>query len=108
MKGFAIFIREWDNPRFAYLVEMAIEGESQGKGYGCYLLLQSLVHLKKNGLSNVSITVDPINLRAQHIYCDKIGFGFVEFRRNEYGQGRDRLFLRLDLKNWTPEISTSP
>jgi ribosomal-protein-alanine N-acetyltransferase len=94
-------MKAWDNPGLAYLVEIAVEGESQGKGYGCYLLLQSLLHLKENGLSNVGLTVDPNNSRARHIYCDKYGFEFVEYRKNEYGQGRDRLFLRLDLENWT-------
>lgn len=94
-------MRAWDNPGLAYLVEMAVEGESQGKGYGYYLLLQSLHHLKKNGLSIVVLTVDPNNSRARHIYCDKFGFEFVEYRKNEYGQGRDRLFLRLELDNWT-------
>jgi len=100
LKGFAIFVRDWENPKLAYLVEIAIERESQGKGYGYYLLLQSLLHLKKNGLSNVVLTVDPNNSRARHIYCDKFGFEFVEYQKNEYGQGRDRMFLRLDLKNW--------
>lgn len=104
LKGFAIFMKEWDNPKFAYLVELAIERESQGKGYGCYLLLQSLLYLKKNGLSIVGLTVDPNNSRAQHIYCDKFGFELVEYRKNEYGQGRDRLFLVLDLENWTPNL----
>lgn len=98
LKGFAIFMRAWDNPGLAYMVEIAVEGESQGKGYGSYLLLQSLLHLKKNGLSIVTLTVDPSNLRARHIYCDKFGFEFVEYRKNEYGQGHDRLFLGLDLK----------
>ena len=100
LKGFAIFVRAWENPKLAYLVEIAIERESQGKGYGYYLLLQSLLHLKKNELSIVVLTVDPNNSRARHIYCDKFGFEFVEYRENEYGQGHDRMFLRLDLENW--------
>lgn len=104
LKGFAIFMKEWDNPRFAYLLEIAVEKESQEKGYGCYLLLQSLIHLKKNGLSIVFLTVDPNNLRARHIYCDKFGFKCAEYRKNEYGQGRDRLFLQLNLDNWIPGL----
>jgi ribosomal-protein-alanine N-acetyltransferase len=94
-------MRAWDNPGLAYLVEIAIEGESQGKGCGYYLLLQSLLHLKNDGLYTVVLTVDPNNSRARHIYCDKFGFEFVEYRENEYGKGRDRLFLKLDLEKWT-------
>jgi|GEM_PF-7003933 len=82
------------------MVEIAVEGESQGKGYGSYLLRQSLLCLKKDGLSIVALTVDPNNSRARYIYCDKFGFKFAEYRKNEYGPGRDRLFLRLDLENW--------
>jgi [ribosomal protein S18]-alanine N-acetyltransferase len=92
----------WDNPEFVYLTEIAVAGESQGKGYGYYLLLKSLLHLKKEGLSIVGLTVNPNNSRARHIYCEKFGFKLAEFRKNEYGQGQDRLFLTLDLKNWTP------
>ena len=100
LRGFAIFVRAWEDPKLAYLVEIAIERESQGKGYGYYLLFQSLLHLKKNGLSIVVLTVDPKNSRAQHIYRDKFGFELVEYRENEYGQGCDRMFLKLELKNW--------
>lgn len=82
------------------MVEIAVERESQGKGYGSYLLLQSLLHLKKDGISTVTLTVDPNNLRARHLYCEKFGFEFAEYRKDEYGQGRDRLFLKLDLENW--------
>jgi len=102
MKGFIIFIKSWDNPRFAYLAELAIERDSQGKGNGSYLLLQSLLHLKKNGLSSIGITVDPNNSHARHIYCDKFGFEIIEHRQDEYGKGRDRLYLKLDLENWDP------
>ena len=94
-------MRAWDNPGIAYLVEIAIEGESQGKGHRYHLMLQSLLHLKNDGISTIVLTVDPDNSRARHIYCNKFGFEFVEYRKNEYGQGRDRLFLRLDLEKWT-------
>jgi ribosomal protein S18 acetylase RimI-like enzyme len=53
---------------------------SQGKGYGNYLLLQSLLQLKRSGLSKIGITVDPNNSRALHIYCDKFGFKYVEIK----------------------------
>jgi [ribosomal protein S18]-alanine N-acetyltransferase len=102
LEGFSIFMKMWDNPEFVYLTEIAVAGESQGKGYGYYLLLKSLLHLKKEGLSIVGLTVNPNNSRARHIYCEKFGFKLAEFRKNEYGQGQDRLFLTLDLKNWTP------
>lgn len=108
LKGFAIFMRAWYDSGLAYLVEIAIEKESQGKGYGYYLLSQALLDLQNSGLSSVTLTVDPNNLRARHIYCNKFGFEVVECRKNEYGQNRDRLFLKLDLENWKPELSNLP
>lgn len=95
-------MRAWDNPGCAYLVEIAVEEKSQGKGNGYHLLLQALIHLKKKGFSSIALTVDPNNSRARYMYCDKFGFEFVEYRKNEYGQGRDRLFLKLNLENWNP------
>jgi ribosomal-protein-alanine N-acetyltransferase len=108
LRGFVIFMRVWDDPERAYLVEIAIEKESQGEGYGHYLFSQSLLHLQKSGFSSVTLTVDPDNVRARHIYCDKFGFEIAEYRENEYGNGRDRLYLKLDLENWMPESSNLP
>jgi [ribosomal protein S18]-alanine N-acetyltransferase len=99
LKGFTIFIKSWEDPQCAYLAEMAIERKSQGKGCGSYLLLKSLLYLKKNEINNIVLTVDPENLQALHVYRDKLGFKCEEYRENEYGQGRDRLFLKLNLEN---------
>lgn len=79
------------------MVEIAIDRESQGRGYGSYLMSQSLANLKRNGISRVGLTVDPNNLRNLHIYRDKFKFGLVDYLKNEYGEGRDRLYLELDL-----------
>jgi len=96
--GFAFFIKIWDNPKSAYLAEIAIKKESQGKGCGSYLLFKALSHLKKNGISAVSLVVDPNNSRAKHIYLEKFCFELKEYRKNEYGKGYDRLFLTLNLE----------
>lgn len=104
LKGFAIFMRDWNDPKHAYLVKIGIDNESQGKGYGYYLLLKSLLLLKEDGFTEVHLTVDPENKKARHVYCDKLGFKLVEYRKDEYGQGYDRLVLRLDLNNWAPSL----
>jgi alanine racemase len=99
LKGFAIFTRMWDNPKRVYLVEIGIDDECQGNGYGSFLLLKSFFHLQDNGISTVCLTVDPNNKRNLHFY-EKFGFEVVESRKNEYGQGLDRLFIELDLEKW--------
>jgi len=95
-------MRDWDDPKHAYLVKIAMGNESQGKGYGYYLLMKSLQSLKEEKVTEIYLTVDPENETARHIYSDKLGFEIVDFRKNEYGQGHDRLVLRLDLNNWAP------
>ena len=93
-------MKSWDNPKLAYLVEMAIEKENHGQGYGSILLSNSLLLLSENGTSSVVLHVDPSNLSALHIYYDKFDFEFIEYRENEYGQGHDRVFMKLDIKKW--------
>lgn len=81
------------------MVEIGINHESQGNGYGSYLILKTLLYLKDNGFSFVCLTVDPENERNLHFY-KKFGFEKVEERKNEYGQGRDRFLYELDLVKW--------
>lgn len=97
LKGFTIFLRSWDDPQLAYLVEIAVRESYQGRGGGTYLLQESISFLKGEGISSIALTVDPRNARAMHIYQDKFGFRFVEFRKDEYGKGIDRYYLKLDL-----------
>lgn len=97
LKGFIIFMRSWDDPGLAYLVEIAIKEEYQGRGGGTHLLQESISHLREGRISSVALTVDPQNARALHIYLDKMGFRTIEFRRDEYGEGRDRYYLILEL-----------
>jgi [ribosomal protein S18]-alanine N-acetyltransferase len=99
-KGFIIFMRSWDDSRLAYLKKIAVDEESRNKGYGSYLLSKSLGLIKKDGISSVVLTVDPNNSAGMHVYQEKFGFQPVEFRKNEYGPGRDRWYMRLDLENF--------
>lgn len=101
LKGYAIYIKSWDDPTFVYLAKIAVDSECQGNGYGSILLTRSLNILKKSGIARIGLTVDPNNPRNIHLYCDKFGFHTTEFRKNEYGKGYDRLFMELDLKNWS-------
>jgi ribosomal protein S18 acetylase RimI-like enzyme len=91
-------MRSWDDPSHAYLVELAIEKESQGIGLGGLLLQKSLLYLKKKNISSIALTVDPKNSRGLHLYCDKFGFRRIGYRKNEYGKDRHRLVLELDLR----------
>lgn len=99
LQGFAIFIRNCNEPKFAYLVEIAVAKNSQNKGCGYQLLLRSLTELREKGITAVTLTVDPNNLHAMRMYT-KLGFEVAENnRKGEYGEGKDRKYLRLELKN---------
>ncbi len=101
LKGFTIFIRSWEDSGIAYLVEIAVQKDYQGNGGGTYLLLESLKGLIKEGITSVTLTVDPRNARALHIYMEKMGFQIAEYRQDEYGEGTDRYYLKLDLRGWS-------
>jgi [ribosomal protein S18]-alanine N-acetyltransferase len=101
LSGYAIYLRDWNDPGLAYLAEFAIDRAHQGKGYAAPLLSGSLSYLKRDKISSVGLNVDPKNSRALHVYQDKFGFRFVEHCPDEYGPGRDRSYLKLDLDKWT-------
>ncbi|MDD1771503.1 MAG: GNAT family N-acetyltransferase [Methanomassiliicoccales archaeon] len=96
LSGYAIYLRDWNDPGLAYLAEFAIDKAHQGKGYAT-----SLHYLKRDKISKVGPNVDPMNSRALHVHQDKFGFRFVEHCPNEYGRDRDRSYLELDLEKWT-------
>jgi alanine racemase len=107
LKGFAIFTKMWDNPKRVYLVEIGVNKESQGNGYGSYLLLNSILYLKDNGISTVCLTVDPDPKKPNLYFYTKFGFKKVEERKDEYGHGLDRFFLELDLATWMEKMQKS-
>jgi len=100
LKGFTIFLRSWDDPCIAYLVQIAVQKDYQGNGGGPFLLQESLMSLIKEGITSVTLTVDPRNARALHIYMEKMGFQIADYRHDEYGEWTDRYYLKLDLRGW--------
>ena len=99
--GFAIVMRELEDKNSAYLVEMAVEEKYNNQGYGTQLLHEVIEQLKKFGVSRVLLHVDPKNFNALHIYTNIFNFRACEYRENEYGIGKDRLLMELNLINQT-------
>lgn len=70
-----------DNKGFGYIdndtpeLGMAILNEFRGKGIGTALLNQLLEEAKKKGIRKLSLSVDPQNRAAVHLYKR---FGFIE------------------------------
>ena len=87
------FIRDWNDPKNVYVVGLSVKTEKQNRGYGTLLLKSALERLKEEGFSSVVLHVSESNLRALHIY-KKLGFQNIGLRKNEYGDGEDRILMR--------------
>jgi o-succinylbenzoate synthase len=95
--GYSMFMRDWDKPDNAYFLSTTVENDSRGKGFATLLIKESLSMLRSEGIVSVELTVAPDNYQAIHIYKDKFGFKEVSLNKNEYGDGQDRLVMRLNL-----------
>lgn len=96
--GLIQYMLDWDNPRKVYMVGVSISKESRGLGLGTELLKKSLKELLRENIEEVELTVDPNNARAVNLYESKLGFKVTNSRKNEYGEGEDRLVMTLVLK----------
>lgn len=92
------YMRDWENPRLAYLSGVAVAREMQGQGLGAELLRGSFAALAEEGITEIELTVGPDNTAAIELYKRKLGFEFLEYRPNEYGEGIDRWQMGLKLR----------
>lgn len=95
--GVVQFMLDWENPCTAYVFGISVDRKHRGQGIGSELLRESIVWLKREGIKEVELTVDPRNQVAVRMYETKFGFVVTEKRDNEYGKGEDRLVMKLVL-----------
>jgi len=95
--GGAQFFRDFKNPSTVYLVGIAIDKNFRGKGLGTMFLNECLSLMKSDGIRCVELTVDPANGPAVKVYKEKLGFQTIEERKDEYGEGEDRLVMKRAL-----------
>lgn len=96
--GAVYFMRDWEAPDRAYLVNVALRRDLRGREVGTFLLRESFLLLRREGVKRVELTVDPSNQYAISVYREQMGFYENGRRRNEYGDGEDRLIMDTDLK----------
>ena len=99
--GFAILMRDWEDPDDAYLFDYAISEEFQSQGLGYHFLVSICRNLVEQGFNSMSLTVDVDNPSAIKLYQEKLGFEIVEQRNDEYGKGHDRYIMHLNLKKFS-------
>ncbi len=95
--GLSEYMRDMNDPGLAYLYGLAVKEEYQKEGLASSLLDYSLQDLKNKGISKVQLTVDVDNEAALYLYQKKFGFSKIEYRKDEYGRGEDRLIMELRL-----------
>lgn len=105
--GAVQYMLDWDNPHKAYMVGVAISKESRGQGIGFKLLQGSFNALFKDKITEVELTVDHNNIVAVKLYESKFGFVITDSRPHEYGEGEDRLVMKLMLANVVNQATDS-
>lgn len=98
--GLIQYMRDWDNPKKAYLMGVSIVREFRGQGFGTMLIRASIKELQQENIEEVELTVDPQNNAAIKIYAGKLGFIGKDTRLDEYGTGENRLVMVLSLINF--------
>lgn len=93
--GAASIVRSWD-PSRAFLFDLVVDPRRRRRGVAASLMETIIRELGSEGLSCLELTLAPENRAAFGLYG---GFGFkpVADLPDEYGPGRHRRLLRLDL-----------
>ncbi|MFE9605204.1 GNAT family N-acetyltransferase [Streptomyces hokutonensis] len=81
----------------SWILSLAITQDLQGQGLGRRLMVESLSHLRSEGVHEVRLTVDPDNDPAVFLYRH---LGFVlagDLRKDYFGPGEHRLLMTLAL-----------
>ncbi len=82
----------WLFPPEAYIANVAVDPESQGKGVGSALLEHVVAYCQDEQISCITLEVRRSNLRAQALY-KRFGFEVVGIRRGMYHDGEDGLIM---------------
>lgn len=79
-----------------YIYGFFTKEKYSGNGFGSKLLKFTIYEMRKSGTKVLSLTVDPKNEAAKNLYF-KHGFKEIDLLEKEYGEGEDRLYLKLVL-----------
>lgn len=102
--GCVQYMLDWNSPQRAYMIGASVAKETRGKGIGTELLVKSITTLFAENICEVELTVAADNFGAVKVYREKLGFKVIDFRKNEYGQGHDRLVMLLTRDGFAEKI----
>ncbi|TAJ43863.1 GNAT family N-acetyltransferase [Methanofollis fontis] len=95
--GFTIGARVQGNGEEAWVLRLKVEEGLRGNGFGRQLLEALLGRFCESGASGAVLTVSPSNTPARRLY-ESAGFGVVGEEPGYFGDGEDRLVMRLPLR----------
>lgn len=98
ISGIAELIKYWQDPDSAFLINFSIKEAQRKKGLGKKFLAHILKNLQNENIKKVCLTVSPSNVAAINLYTKNYNFHQIEFLKDEYGSGQDRLLLEIDLR----------
>ncbi len=83
-------------PEAGWILALAVKKEYQGQGIATQLTIDLIEILRKRGVKNVKLTVDPANLSAIGLYR-KLGFYPVDEYPDYFGPGEPRILMQKEL-----------
>ena len=95
----AILWRNWNNTGTAYLHSFVVHRTRQGKGLGRLFFKRLKDYLLKSKIERLQLTIHESNLAASKIYLSESRLLEKSFIPNAYGEGEDRWFWTLCIKN---------
>ncbi len=81
----------------AEILNIVIDNEFKGKGYGTYLLKETIEELKKKSIKNVFLEVGEKNIVATALY-EKFKFEKYNIRKKYYKDGENAILMKKALQ----------
>lgn len=104
--GYVSFIRDWDDQKRAFLLEMSLLPEVHNSGAEVVLLRHALRCLQADGVNLVQLTVKRQNTQARRLYQDMFGFINLGPHGEDYHLGQDYCVLVRELATEIPIVPT--
>jgi ribosomal protein S18 acetylase RimI-like enzyme len=96
LQGYVLFVTTSDGC-VSWILSLAVTPDQRGRGMGRRLMLEVLRQVRREGVHEVRLTVEPTNAAAIMLYRS-LGFSSEEGVRRDYlGPGEDRIVMWLGL-----------
>ncbi len=77
----------------AHLLNIMVDPENRRKGFGISMMIQFMEWARTQGVSSLTLDVDPNNEPASRLY-QKLGFESLERKSGSYPRGEDAVIMK--------------